>query len=530
MDLQVIVSGLPKFPGVYLFKDSDGEIIYAGKAKNLKYRVSSYFQSKNHSPKTALLVSKIASMDFIVVDNEVEALLLENKLIKQHSPKYNISLKDGKTYAYLVMTDESYPRLLTTRKAGKKGTYFGPYVDGSVRSALQELTVSLFKLRVCKTLPRRACLNYHIGLCTAPCIKKVSKEEYGKQAQDALSFLKGNTKEVLTKLEKEMKEASSSLKFEAALVKKRQIEAIHSVEQKQKVDLIKRHDQDAIASIHAGERMHFLVLPISKGVILGKKEYRFDFEENIAESFLKALYSQAYIPHEILMESEIWKTEEEKIILESYFSQLKGSSVTITCPQRGDKKGLVELARKNLEMGIENPTLHELKEKLLLPSLPRIIECFDISNLGSDHIVAGMVQWVDGKPNKSGYRKFRMKTVEAQDDFASMKEAVHRRYKRLLEENAALPNLIIIDGGVGQLTSALSSLEELGLAIPIIALAKENEEIYLPHTQAPLRFEKNGRMMLLLRGIRDSVHTFALGYSRKRREMVFREETKRMQH
>lgn len=518
------IKTIPQQPGVYLYKDEKEEIIYVGKAKNLKKRVSSYFLNKYQSPKTSVLVNKIKSAEFIVVDNEVEALLLENRLIKKHSPKYNISLKDGKTYAYLLLTDEEYPRLIMTRKTGKGGTYFGPFTDGYLRNEMQELANTLFKLRTCRTLPKKACLNYHIGLCTAPCIKNVAKEAYQEQTQQALRFLKGDYHVIEQKLKIEMKEASNNLKFEIALQKKRQIEAIHALDEKQKVDTLKRHDQEVFAFQKHEKKMHVVVLSISKGVIGSKKRFEFEYDEGIIESILKAFYQNAQPPHEIIVSEQFWRGEEELQILESYFSKLRGSNVAINHPQKGEKKALIEMARKNLEIDLENPLLIEVQEKLYLPSMPRIIECFDISNLGDESIVAGMVQFVDGKPNKSGYRKFKIQSITKQDDFGAMKKAVHRRYKRQLEEKQDLPQLIIIDGGLGQLGAATSALTELGVIIPTIALAKEEEEIYIPHLPTPLKLEKNGRMMLFIRSIRDAVHGFALGYNRKRRQMKFRKE------
>lgn len=518
---------IPTEPGVYLFKDERGAIIYVGKARNLRSRVSSYFNSTEKSVKTQVLIKHIASAEYFIVDNETEALLLENKLIKQHSPKYNISLKDAKTYAYIQITDEKFPRILSTRKPGKNGTYFGPYVDGSARNELVQLSLKLFKLRSCRKLPNRACLNYHIGLCTAPCIKAVSETQYAEQVALAKDFLKGSTKPVTERLTNEMKEASAIQKFEIALEKKRQIDAIAALHERQKVDTLKNYDQDVVVII---ENEHAAVIgqfSIKKGVISGKREFRFEKQEDILPSFIKLYYSGNLIPHEIILNRPAWADEQEKKAIESYLEHLRKGKVELHVPERGEKAGLIRLAEKNASLALENTILKEMQNLLILPRLPRVIECFDISNLGTQDIVAAMTQWVDGKPNKNGYRKFEIKTVQGKaDDFASMKEAVHRRYKRLRDENGQLPDLIVIDGGKGQLDSALSSLTSLGLTIPIIALAKQEEEIYTPHEEIPKKFSQNSAMMLLLRQIRDSVHNFVLSYNRKKRQMRLRDDAK----
>jgi len=518
---------LPTDPGVYLFKDKERNIIYIGKARNLRSRVSSYFTGKDHSAKTQVLVKNIASVDFIVVDTEVEALLLENKLIKQHTPKYNISLKDAKTFAYIMLTDEKFPRILSTRKVGKTGEYFGPYTDGGARAELVQLAIKLFKLRVCKTLPKRPCLNYHIGLCTAPCINNVNEEQYQEQVNQARRLLKGDTKEILQRLEQKMKDASAAQKFELALQRKREYEAVLQLHERQKVDVQKQFDQDVVVLQEGGEKSFIELFSIKKGVISGKKEFSFERQEGVFESFIKLFYSQNPVPREVIVNVAFWGDDAEKTAFEEYLANLRHGAVSIVLPERGEKLGLVRLAEKNAMVQKENTVLQQLQEKLILPELPGTIECFDISNLGYDHVVAGMTQWVDGKPNKHGYRKFKIKTVEGKnDDFASMREVVYRRYARLVKENVLLPNLIIIDGGKGQLAAALAALNELALQIPIIALAKKEEEIYIPHEDEPLRFPKSSPMMLFIRRIRDSVHDFALAYNRKRRQMRMREDFK----
>ena len=522
---------IPKSAGCYIYRNIDNEIIYIGKAKNLVNRIRSYFSnSEQHSVKTKHLVSKIHSIDWIVVDNEIEALLLENNLIKKYSPKYNIDLKDSKTFAYIKITSEKFPRILSTRKVTKDGTYFGPYTDSFQRTQLIKTAVSIFKIRTCKLLPKRACLNYHIGICTAPCIKNVDEKEYLLQVFKAKEFLKGNVEDTAKILREEMNLFSRELKFEKAIEKRRQLEAIEQIFEKQKVELIKNFDQDVIALIKNNEDAIFEIFTISKGVIAGKSEYRLQYSEEIFEEFIKRYYSSRKIPYEIIVNTKFYETMQDKEILEEYLSKLRNQKVIITYPEKGDKAALIKLAERNALTNLEeNKTLIELQEKLNLPQYPKVIECFDISNLSYDHIVAGMTRFVDARPDKKGYRKFMIKyTVGKNDDFASMSEVIYRRYKRIKQEYGEYPDLILIDGGLGQLNASLKSLKALGLKIPIISLAKENEEIYTPNDTKPMQFDKNSKMVLLLREIRDSVHNFVLGYNRKRRDMKLRDEFKNL--
>ncbi len=524
------LSKIPKDPGVYMFKDSRDKIIYIGKAKHLRSRVLSYFR-KSESPKTQILAKLTHDIDYIAVDNEVEALLLENRLIKQHSPRFNIMLKDSKTYAYIKITNEKFPRILSVRKATKSGQYFGPYVDGLARKELLQLTTKLFRLRVCDTLPKRACLNYYIGTCTAPCIGNASREQYAEQVAAASAFLKGETQSVLKTLEIEMKEASKEQKYEIALEKRRQIEAIKTLGVRQKVDLVKRFDQDVIAFDMKGGKVIVSLFSIAKGVIRGKKEFSFEagiehFNEAI-ESFVKLYYSQHYIPREIIVNTEFWQDLESKSVIEKYLEKIRGTDVRIIYPDKGEKLSLLRLAEKNLRLRAENKSLSELQQKLTLPAIPLTIEIFDASNLGYDYLVGAMTRWIGGFPDKSSYRKFKIKSIAGKnDDNASIREIVYRRYKRLQEEEAEMPDLIIIDGGPGQLEAALSSLKKLGQKIPVISLAKQDEEIYLPGRNDALRFDKNSDMMLLVRRMRDSVHQMAVAYNRKRRQMALRDSGK----
>lgn len=499
---------LPTSAGVYLYKNKRDEIIYVGKAKNLKRRVSSYFTKNDQSPKTILLVKNITDLNYYLVNNEVEALLLENKLIKKYKPKYNIRLKDSKTYAYIKLTDETYPRIHTTRRVTKKGTYFGPFTDGTARYELQKVASAVFKLRTCKSMPKRACLNYHIGLCSGPCIGAVSASEYSKQVASAKKFISGKHGPVLLRVKEDMQEASSHERFEIAMEKRNQIVAIKRLDDKQAVDLDKNYDQHVIVMREFEEQVHFLAMRVERGVIGGKEEYHFDREDDLSEAFLTSYYRLKTPPQEVLVNFKVSSSMSE------YLSRLRGSKVVVHEPVRGDKKALIGLALKNIQ-NEKNDALVTLQDKLNLPSYPRVIECFDISNLKNTGIVAGMTQWVNGLPNKEGYRKFDL-DQKMQDDFLAMKTAVFRRYKRLRDEEQSYPDLILIDGGLGQLSSATAALKELGLQIPIISLAKQREEIFTPDLH---NYDSNSPMMLLLRSIRDSVHNFVITYQRSKRKL-----------
>ncbi len=520
-------SDIPTEPGVYIYRDEAGEILYVGKAKNLRSRVKSYFSGGDQPAKTRQLVLHIRSIDWIILNHEVEALLLENKLIKRHTPKYNIDLKDAKSYAYISLTREQFPRVLTSRKVSRKLESFGPYTEGFTRQDLQRAVVRVFKLRTCKTLHKRACLNYHIHMCTAPCVGNVSAEQYEQQVKQARSFLGGNYEQTIDSLTDQMQDASANERFEEALELRKQINSIRLLTQRQIVDNERRFDQDVMVFKLVGEKLHAVQMGIRKGVLLGKKEFTVDVQPQIEQEFLKAFYTSNQIPREILVNKPVWMEPQEKKALEEFLAAKRLAPVSLTIPRKADKLALLKLAEKNLESSLEvDSALVDLQNNLNLPVLPRLIECFDISNLGTEHVVSGMVAFKDAKPDKKNYRKFKIKSFAGQDDFAAMNEVVARRYTRQVEEKNPLPDLVMIDGGPGQVSAAKAALDKLGLMVPLIGLAKEHEEIYRPDDPSPKVFEKNSRMMLLLRKIRDATHDFALGYNQKRREMKVREEFK----
>ena len=517
-------SDVPRESGVYLFEDESGEILYIGKARNLRLRVKSYFTNNDKPPKTRKLIYQIRKIEWIIVNNEVEALLLENKLVKQHAPKYNINLKDAKTYAYIALTRESFPRIFASRKTSPKLESFGPYTDGFARQDLQRLVVRLFKLRICKRFPKRACLNFHIGLCTAPCIGNVSAEKYSSQVEQARSFLKGNYEKTIETLVAKMEAASQEMNYERALELRNQIASIRILNKPQIVDNERLFDQDLIAFRRVGGSLFVVQMGVRKGVLLGKRDFSLDYSSFAEQEFLKAFYSVNLIPREILLNKVCWESISEKKALEAFLASKRGAPVTLVIPSRGERISLMRLAEKNIEYVLNKESvLGDLQSALNLPTFPRIIECFDVSNLGQEHVVSGMVRFTDAKPEKSNYRRFKL-NVYNQDDFAAMKEVVTRRYKRLLEENKQMPDLVVVDGGPGQVNAALSATKSLGLQLPLIGLAKKHEEIFLPNNLTPLRFAKNSRIMLLLRQIRDATHNYSISYNRKRRQMKIREE------
>lgn len=523
---------IPNNPGVYIYKDKQDDIIYIGKAKNLRNRVSSYFsQDHKTSPKTRFLVKNIQNAEYIITSNEIEALLLENKLIKKHKPKYNIFLKDSKTYAYIKITDDEIPQLQITRKVTKGGDYFGPFTDGNLRNELFNLTVKIFKLVTRKTYSTKSKLNYEIGIAPAPSLNEIDRNKYLKTIEEAKDFLnRKNTKQTIKRLTNEMHLAKDNNKFEEALEKKKQIEAIEHLEERQLIDLQKDYDQDVLVKIDDKNKALFSLFNISKGVISGKKDYTFDNDDEIFESFLKMYYSSNYVPKEIIINIEL----EENRLLEEYLTKLRGSKVTLTYPKKGEKLALVNLAINNakLNIGKEN-VLEQIKDKLNLPRLPITIECFDMSNLGKDYLVGAMTRWVNQKPDTNNYRKFEIKSFKNKnDDYAAMREVVYRRYRGIKEksEKVDFPDLILIDGGKGQLHSALESLNKLNLTIPIISIAKgsnrDKNEIYLIDKDEPLIFDNDSKMMLYLRQIRDSVHNYVISYNRQKRNMKFKGEIK----
>jgi len=505
------LTAIPHTPGCYLFSDAGGTIIYVGKARDLRKRVTSYFRKKDHDIKTKNLVALIASVDLMVTHTETEALLLENNLIKKHQPKYNIDLKDAKRYAYIEITKEPFPRIGIARQT-KRGDalYFGPFVSAAERDAILRVIKRVFVLRSCRKLPARACLRYHLKSCSAPCIGAVSQEEYRRQVDRASALLRGKSGELLALLRAEMAECAGRQEFEKALVLRNQIAAIGHLAERQHVEHPKETDQDVIAYTVAGDRVYLMVFSVEKGLLSGKQEYTFDYHDDFFDEFLVLYYADRTPPQELIVPCAVSGG------MAGYLSEQKGRSVQVTVPKMGEKKKLVGLVEKNIEQAFMKNDLKvkDLQASLGLMQPPEVIECFDISHLSGTSMVGSMVQFRNGAPDKKNYRRFRIRTVEGIDDYASVAEIVKRRYRRLMEEQSALPDLVIIDGGKGQLAAARGALEDLGISLTVIALAKREEEVYLPGEMLPRRLDGKGMALHVLQEIRDEAHRFAIAYNR----------------
>ena len=502
-------SNLPDNPGCYFFSDESGMVIYVGKAKNLKKRVTSYFQKTDHDPKTRNLIARIASVSVMVTNTETEALLLENNLIKKHQPKYNIDLKDAKRFAYIELTRDAFPRIGFARQMNTADAiYFGPFVSASERDAILMVIKRIFRLRSCRKLPKRACLRYHMNSCSAPCIGIISEEEYHTQVERATALLKGKSSELLALLRAEMRVFSAAQEYERALVLRHQIGAIEHLAERQHVERPKETDQDIIAYTIAEDMVYLMVFSVEKGLLSGKQEYSFDNHEDFFEEFLVQYYADRTPPAELILPHDV----DEAIL--GYLTQQKGRSVQVTVPKIGEKKKLLELVEMNIEYTFLKNDLKvkDLQANLNLPDTPEVIECFDISHLSGTSMVGSMVQFRSGVPDKKNYRRFKIKTIEGVDDFASIGEIVRRRYQRLIEENADLPDLIIIDGGKGQLSAAVEVIRSLDLSIPVIAIAKREEEVYVVGEMLPRRFDPKGMALRYIQEIRDEAHRFAITY------------------
>lgn len=507
----ISLSSLPHAPGCYLFSDEYGAIIYIGKAKDLRKRVASYFTKTDHDIKTTNLIARVMSVDYVMTSSETEALLLENNLIKQHQPRYNIDLKDAKRFAYIEISHDQFPRIgISRRTVQGKGTYFGPFVSAAQRDAVLRVVRKVFGLRSCKKMPKRACLRYHLQSCSAPCIGRISADEYRTQAERAAALLKGKGAELLKSLRAEMAERSAAEEFEKALTLRNQITAIGQLAERQHVERPKKTDQDVIAYTVADGTVFLMVFSVKKGLLVGKEEFTFDESGDFFEEFCVQYYADHSPPKELIFPHEV------DPVLIDYLSQRKGSAVQVTVPKIGEKKNLLELVKKNIEQAFLRDELkvRELKAALGLPDNPSVIECFDISHLSGTSMAGSMVQFRNGKPDKSNYRRFRIRTVESIDDLASIGEVVKRRYSRLVRDGAHLPDLVIIDGGKGQLSAALEALASIGLSLPVIAIAKREEEVYVPGGMLPLRLDRKGVALHYIQEIRDEAHRFAVAYHR----------------
>ena len=512
------LADLPHDPGCYLFRDVTGTILYIGKAKHLKHRVTSYFQKDHADPKTAQLVQKIVSVDVIVTNNEVEAFVLENNLIKYHQPRYNIDLKDAKNYAYIKLSDEDFPRIHIARRRHGGGSYFGPFVSARERDDVLNVLKRIFRLRTCRRLPKRACLRFYMQTCSAPCIGKISQGSYLEEVKRAEAILQGHASELMGPMRTEMAERSRMLDFERAKEIRDQISAIEKLRVRQHVERHMEYNEDVINYKRSDGDVTLMVFQVYRGRLADKEEFTFEFHEGFLEEFLVQYYSEKIPPSELILPEPV----DESFL--QFLTMIKGSLVHIAIPKRGEKKHLLDLVMKNIEVlhGRDQRKIDELQRILRLPEPPTVIECFDVSHFSGTAMVGSMVQFRSGRPDKMNYRRFRIKSVDSIDDVSAIGEVVRRRYTRLVRGRLELPDLIIIDGGKAQLHSAVKEMKQLGVSIPVIAIAKREEEVFVPGFSFPLPLSKRERSSLYIQEIRDEAHRFAHAYHKvlRRKAMI----------
>lgn len=526
---------LPEKPGVYLMHDAEGKVIYVGKAVVLKNRVRSYFRNlASHTPKVKAMVAKIAEIETIVTSSEVEALILECNLIKKYRPRYNISLKDDKTYPYLKVTvQEDFPRLLVTRRQSRDGAkYYGPYADAGAMHATVKLLRSMFPLRTCRKMnPDRPCLNYHIKRCLAPCAGRIGRSEYQQMIKSVCMVLDGRTTELERDLKRAMQEAAENYAFEEAARLRDQLQAVERLNETQKAVTNNGGDMDIIGF---GKDMTGLCLQIffvRKGKLMGRDNFFLedagDTSDEVITAFIKQYYNEAtFVPHEIVVPYLPEAAEQQ--LIENWLAEKAQRKVVLLLPQRGVKKQLLELAntnavklleerlrKGNLSLTSDVQAAEELQHILGVEHSLARMDCFDISHTQGTETVASMVVFRNGSPSKKDYRKYKIVSAEGKpDDFKSMKEVVYRRYK----DYEDLPSLVIIDGGKGQLSSALEVIRGLGLAeLPVVSLAEREEEIFIPHQSKSIVLDRDSAALKLIQRIRDEAHRFAITYHRKLR-------------
>jgi len=537
MTLREKVSQLPTSPGVYLYKDAAGQVIYVGKAKSLRARVRSYFNEDSLAhPKTGTLIETAQDIEIIIVDNEKEALALENNLIKQWKPRFNILLRDDKTYPYIKLTNEKYPRVFVTRRLRKGGTYYGPYFPGNLAYRLVNFIHRHFLVPSCKVDFTRThthpCLQYHIHRCLGPCVKGlVTDDRYAEATQNVKLFLEGRLRDLTNDLRKRMEAAAEDLRFEEAAAFRNLITTVDEMEERQKMAAAEGDDTDILAFYAEPPLLAANVFHLRRGRIVDRREFfwedqhTFDASEFFSAFLMQLYMDQRYVPGLIHVPVDF----EDREVLEEILSEQRGRKVEILTPQRGQKKAMLALAETNAKSSFEQrfrvmkPTAKAISaavaDELNLPEPPSRIECFDISHIQGTDQVASMVVWEDGKMKKADYRKFIIKTVAGNDDFASMAEVVTRRYSRLKEENTPFPGLILIDGGIGQLHAAAAALESIGVINQSLAsIAKKEELIYVyGQEDEPIALERFNPVLHLVQLVRDEAHRFAVTFHRTRR-------------
>ncbi len=508
----------PNTSGCYFFKDKNDKVIYVGKAKNLKKRLKNYINKSDLDIKTQSMLSHIERYDFLVTDSETEALILENTLIKKYQPKYNIRLKDAKSHTYILLTNEKFPRVLIARQKKGNGKFYGPFISAQERDYVLQFIRKTFLLRTCKKLQKKPCLRYHMNLCEAPCIGHIDEENYDKKIENVKLILSGHTNKLIKKMKNEMKNYSQNNNFELALKTREQIKALEHLSEHQKMIREKKYNEDIINYKIKDEKVYLILFNIYRGILHNKNEFVFDYNQDFFEEFIVQYYSGNPVPKEVIVPEKITGSISE------FLSKKKGSKVLMTKPEKGEKKQLLDLVEKNVDITFfgDSEKVETLKNRLKLESTPNVIECFDISHLSGSSSAGSMVQFRAGKPNKNNYRRFKIKSVDGIDDFAAIAEVVRRRYYRLKIENGELPDLIIIDGGRGQLNFALQELEKLNLKIPIISIAKQFEEIYVPNLGTPIILEKKDKALCFIKEIRDEAHRFAIKYNRllRKKELI----------
>ncbi|MDP2303710.1 MAG: excinuclease ABC subunit UvrC [Ignavibacteria bacterium] len=535
------LENLPDKPGVYQFLNENSKVLYVGKAKILKNRVRSYFHSSGLSTRIAIMVNKVKDIELIVTDNEIEALVLENNLIKEFKPRYNVNLKDDKTYPFIKVTNELFPRIYPTRNVIRDGSkYFGPYTDVRSMKASLRMINRIFRIRSCKfsideeSIEKKKvkiCLDYHIKKCDGPCEGLISSNEYNEMVNEVVKLLSGKTNDLLDELKQRMEKAVSLLEFEKAVELRDKILQIQSISEKQNVVSDDFENRDIIAVAHEGKECSATIFNIRSGKLISKKQLRLTIEGSESDSEIySALIKQFYtefveIPSQIVLETE----PEDSITILDWLNSRNNHKVKFVIPKKTSPlKSLVKMCKENAILQLKEIQIQKMKKEgnipytlaalqrdLRLKKLPKRIECFDISNLQGTDTVASMVVFEDGKPKKSQYRKFIIKSVDGPNDFASMKEVIQRRYTKLKEENIPLPDLIMVDGGKGQLSSAVEILNDLQLKdFSIIGLAKRLEEVFFPSESDPLIIPKTSSSLKLLQQIRDEAHRFAITFHR----------------
>lgn len=520
---------LPENPGCYLMKNSEGTVIYVGKAKNLKRRVNSYFLP-NRNAKTAALVEKIATIDYMITGNEYEALVLENNLIKKYNPHYNILLKDGKSYPLIRITNEEFPRVFSTRRVIRDGSeYYGPYPDGKRLGMYLDAVKEAYPLRLCQGVLKKGqpCLYYHMKKCSGPCIGAIGKEEYGEYIKEVKDFLKGDDSSMVKKVEKEMLEASKALDFETAAKKRDLLEALRVMQRNQSVDDMDRNEEGR--DYAAIEMRSYLctvsIMQFRSGRLIGKAMYRSECMGDETEtllSFLVQYYSDGdSLPEELYVSHEI-----DAELLSTFFKEEMGRKLKVEIPREGKHYRILRMAGENASRDVEKRLrsvdntsgLERLKEITGISVLPRHLEGFDIAQLSGKYTVASMIVFRDGNPSNKEYRHFSMKSLEENEinDFQSMYEAVFRRYRRLRDEKSELPDLLMVDGGIGQVNAAIRALDELGLSFPVVGLAERLEEIVFPDNTSILLDHSDPGLRILI-ALRDECHRFATSFNQRMR-------------